>query len=235
MRYFDKLSAWIQPQHLEASCIEALKNRPPQEFVNGIVLDNFMKPEILDRLHLVLSDEALLTNRYQLVFSDDHGSVSEEAFFNAPESSRIAWFLYVSGVKPEYLMSRNWITYLKFLNFYAELFPRFLEAFSGYRLSKDYSSTHAQRYEHFLKKHSDVRGKRRICTVLYLSPDWQPEFGGALHLCLENGEEKMIDAVHNRLVIFYPGPETVHYVGRHTEQALDKSRDCHVAWYCDVE
>lgn len=235
MKNIETLQKWIQPQHLERSAIDRIRNLPRQALVEGVLLENFFQEDIIDRLQHVIDEECLF-NKHFKVFTDET-PVPEEVFYQTPEEFRFLYRKYIGGVKPEYRMSLNWLTYVKFREFFKSVFSSYLDEITGYELELQGDFTHTHEFEHYLNKHSDVastgKGTRRICTVLYLSRDWKPEYGGYLQMCLQDGSEKSIEAKCNRIVLFFPTPETDHYVTRHTEIARDKTRTCHVAWYRD--
>lgn len=234
MQNLEQLSKWIQPQHLEKSVLQYIRNLSRQELVEGILLDDFLHDKIIDRLQHVIDEEAVYQKHFKTY--TDEAPVSEEVFYQTPEESRFLYRRHINGVKPEYAMSQNWISYLMFKAFFSD-FSSYLEKITGYELELRNSFTHSHQFEHYLKKHSDVastkKGERRVCIVFYLSRDWKTEYGGFLQMCLANGNEKSIEAKCNRMVLFYPTSETEHYVTRHTEIARDKTRTCHVAWYSD--
>lgn len=69
----------------------------------------------------------------------------------------------------------------------------------------------------FLKMHTDfnwhakLRADRRINILYYLNRDWRPDYGGSLRIQrLGQSEEKVIDPVFNRLVIFNTNDTTLH-------------------------
>lgn len=235
MQHFEELKKWIQPQHLEKSALERIRNLPRRNFVEGVVIDDFFHDKLIDRLQYVIDAEAVYRKHFKL-FTDDT-PVSEEIFYQAPEESRFLYRRIIQGVKPDFRMSGNWLYYLKMLEFYKSAFSSYLDIISGFDLKLQSGLTYSHQFEHYLKKHSDVastdENKRQLCTILYLSRDWKPEYGGYLQMCLQDSKEKSIEAKCNRMVIFIPTQETDHYVTRHTEIARNKTRTCHVAWYRD--
>ncbi|PIB35230.1 hypothetical protein BFP72_07380 [Reichenbachiella sp. 5M10] len=57
----------------------------------------------------------------------------------------------------------------------------------------------------FYKRHLDQfqgRNNRLISMILYLNEDWKPEYGGQLHLFLEDGREETILPTFGRMVMF---------------------------------
>ncbi len=235
MRHLEEIKKFIQPPHLEKSALEHIKSLSSQEFIEGVVIDNFLNEELVDRLQHVIDEEAVYQKHFKLF--GNKPPVSEEVFYQAPEETRFLSRRFIAGVKPEYSMSKNWLSYLLFRTFYRSFFANYLDSITGYELELEADFTHSHQFEHYLKKHTDeVTGgkrKRRICTVLYLSRDWRSEYGGDLIMCMEDGRDKRIEAKCNRVVLFYPTQKSSHYVTRHNEIARDKTRTCHVAWYCD--
>lgn len=69
----------------------------------------------------------------------------------------------------------------------------------------------------FLKMHTDfnwyekLRLDRRINILYYLNRDWRPEYGGELLIQrLGEPQQKVIEPIFNRLVIFNTNDETLH-------------------------
>jgi hypothetical protein len=235
MQSLEELEKWIQPQHLEKDAIDRMKNLPDRRFVEGIVIDNFLNEKFVERFQHVFDEEAMYKSVYKVYRTKL--PVSEEVFLQTPEQSRFTSLRWLDGVKPEYAMSPNWLTYLKFRNFYKMFFAHYLNAITGHDLVLEEDFTQSQQFNQYLRKHSDAVDRtervRRICAVLYLSRDWKSEYGGELKMCLEDGRETGIEARCNRIVLFNPTLGSSHYVTRHNEIARDKTRTCHVAWYCD--
>ncbi len=69
-----------------------------------------------------------------------------------------------------------------------------------------------------LQIHSDfnwaehLKAHRRVNMFVYLTPDWQPEWGGALELWDRTGQEKVCEYSpnFNRLVVFSSSSDTFH-------------------------
>lgn len=80
---------------------------------------------------------------------------------------------------------------------------RLLSAMSGMTLNKT-MPINLKRHGpgHFLRRHSDATGGRKLCGVLYLHEDWQPEYGGRFLLYREDGTHIAIDPKPNRLLLF---------------------------------
>lgn len=230
MNDVDKYLPWIQPQHLVPSRIESLKREYQSDPLGGVVLDDFFIDSVIVKLQNVIARETLFRGVYKL-YSDSRESVPEEIYFNAPKEDRFHHVNIVDKVKPEYSLSHNWLTYIKFLHFYSTLLPIFFGEITGDRLLQGDNMIQSNHFANALNKHNDVQPGRRLTSILYLSSDWKPEFGGALHICLKNGAERVIDVKCNRMVFFAPSVESSHYVAIRSELAHNKTRDCYVSWF----
>lgn len=233
-RLIDELSEWIEPQHLTPSGIEAFKSSLAKSPPYGVYLDNFLKEDIISKITKAVENEAEFIELYLLHSSEER--VNQETFWQAAPENRFLYRRYVHEEKEEFRMSKNWIAYKKFCSWVGTLLPRYLELLNENPLKIAFQRTHSHQYRHFLNPHTDTSRGRKLCTILYLSPRWTPQYGGALVLeGVNNGEQKRIEALPNRLVIFYPMENTEHYVERHTEEAKDANRISHVAWFTDAE
>jgi Rps23 Pro-64 3,4-dihydroxylase Tpa1-like proline 4-hydroxylase len=92
-------------------------------------------------------------------------------------------------------------------------FTALFEALCGVPLGSSKFSVHAMRHGDFLHAHTDAVEDRRVAFVLYLSQDWQPRFGGCLHVVEPGGAVLRIEAEYNSLVIFDVTARTEHLVG----------------------
>lgn len=226
------INDWLQPQHLSKEAIRHLRNRSASEYIDGVLLDDFLNEEKLDRLYQFVENEAVFASHYKI--RNRKEPVSEEVFLSTPEEDRFLSRRRVTGVKENFEMSPNWLTYRFFLEFCKNTLPDYLAISSNCKLRLESQVTHSHAHEHFLKSHSDEVLGRKLCIVFYLSKGWRPEDGGQLVMVREGGNNLLIEANYNRLNIFIPSDQTYHYVARHTELARDKNRICHVAWYKEV-
>lgn len=231
---FEELSKWLQPQHLTDSAIEEFKSALAQTPEYGVCIENFIQEDILERIAIALEEEAEYEEFYKL-YSERNRRVDKETFDQTPDEDKFLYRRSISGAKAEYRLSMNWMTYIKFCFFFETLFPRFLELISNYSVKLSAQNTHSHQQKHFLRKHNDFdNGKRRVCSLLYLSPKWTPECGGALVLQGNNdGKEKKIEAIFNRLALFYSEKEIEHFVEPHSTLAKNMCRIVHVAWFND--
>lgn len=60
--------------------------------------------------------------------------------------------------------------------------------------------------------HAQMQAHRRLNLLIYLTPDWQPEYGGTLELWDTRGErrERVVEPLFNRAVLFATRSDTFH-------------------------
>lgn len=232
------LIKWVQPQHLNSQAIEQLKSLSKTQLEAGVFLDNFLKEECLARLQRTLSDEATFKANYR-VYSNKY-DVTEEEYYSHAEKELFFHFNELCGVKPEYAMSINWLTYLRFHHDYHLGMSALLGDIIGTQLSARGQSTFIIRQHNSLRRHNDYRPGRKICTILYLSNEWNPQYGGDLVMSYkekESGEIRVVNRIAhhpNRLVIFSVNRNTFHHVTSLTELGKDKCRCSYVRWFNDA-
>ena len=60
--------------------------------------------------------------------------------------------------------------------------------------------------------------------MIYLSPGWQPSYGGALHMLDQTGGDSTIEATFNSIVVFDVQAENEHLVAPIEAAAEDARR-----------
>lgn len=229
------LGSLIQSQHLEDATIQSYRSRFQSHPARFVVLDDFLMPAIAARLSEFLRNEAVFEAEYGLHSVEDRG-VSEQDWRSAEEQDRFFRFSKLSHTPPEFQLSDNSLTYLRFRTaFQSDANLRgFFEGITGIELahSDDFGS-HSMRAGDFLRSHDDDNRNRRIALVLYLTPDWTPDYGGSLHIVDPSGNESVVEAAYNSLVIFDTRAGTTHHVAEITEAAAQRPRLTIGGWYHD--
>jgi Rps23 Pro-64 3,4-dihydroxylase Tpa1-like proline 4-hydroxylase len=111
-------------------------------------------------------------------------------------------------------------------------FREFFEALTGLELgSSDDFGVHSMSVGDFLRAHSDDLRNRSIAFVMYLSPGWNPSYGGALHMVDESSGETRIDATYNSIVVFDVQSENTHLVAPIEAAAGNARRLTIGGWY----
>lgn len=194
--------SWIQAQHLEDDALRACRERFRRHPARLTVIEDFLLPPVADRLSAFLANEAVFTPEYGVYASEN--AVPEQAFLAAPDPDRFFRMQRLTGTAPEFRMSPNALTYVRFRQtFQQDAFKAFFEAVSGLPLgtSDDFGS-HRMGPGDYLRPHTDDNRNRRLALVLYLSPAWEPDFGGSLHILPPGLDEIEIVPRYNSMVIF---------------------------------
>ena len=180
-----------------------------------------------------------------------------DSFADEAESSLPTWPLFVGGtcrpgglgagrgrgpdvpalearrIPPDHRMSPNALSYLQFRQtFQRPEFAAFFAAVTGLELgASDDFGVHAMGVGDFLRAHSDDVKNRRIALVIYLSPEWDPAFGGTLVLTNPDGTDTRVEPRYNSIVIFDVLAKTSHLVEPITPEAGERSRFTIGGWY----
>jgi 2OG-Fe(II) oxygenase superfamily len=207
------LASWIKPQHLEDSTLGAYRESFNAHPSRMTVLEDFLLDDVAEKLSLFLRTEGEFRPEYGL-YSVEDDPVDEATWSSAPDDDRFFRYGKLVGTPPEFLVSPNALSYLQFRHaFGTEPFKAFFEHLSGLELSsKDDFGAHLMGPGDFLRPHSDDNRDRRLAIVIYLTPGWQPEQGGALHVVKEGAEETIVPAAYNSIVVFDVLADTLHYV-----------------------
>jgi len=138
-----------------------------------------------------------------------------------PKSWRAAdedrrWYTHgvLSDPDPRFRLSPNLFTCLNFRKVLTTpAFKAYVSAVTGLPLGKLLGRTfHRMRVEDILGPHSDEVKGRRLTFIVYLSPTWRADYGGALHVIGKNDACSKIEATFNSLVVFGLTTQKSHYV-----------------------
>lgn len=248
------LGDFIRATHLEKEAMAMYARLSKEELLSGCYIDDFIHPSMVNRVVAMLRNEVEFEEQRILYGAawpeiakfrgkqgeappSDQGSivVSPEEFdlFN---DQQLVFRRRLKGIKEEYKMSPNWLTYLKLIQFFDFELPLFLKTFVGVDLVAENILLNADKKEHFTRPHSDDQNSiRKICVILYLTPNWDAEYGGALMMKDSSGRYRGIAPLFNRFFFFIPGSDSIHYVDNLTEKGQYKTRFCLVAWYAQAE
>jgi len=206
------LESFIQPCHLTNGTAEEFRERFNSHPARLIVIKDFLRIEVADRLSRFLDQEAVFQPEYGLYSSKN--SVDEKDFFAAGDPDRFFRLSKLTGTAPGFQMSPNAITYLRFRQaFQRPDFQRFFESISGLPLGcSDDFGAHKMSPGDFLRPHSDDNRNRQLALVIYLTPDWKQESGGMLHVVGDAARETQILPEYNSIVAFDVLAAPQHYV-----------------------
>jgi 2-oxoglutarate-Fe(II)-dependent oxygenase superfamily protein len=225
------LEPWIQPIHLEEDTLAAYRQALSSHPARLVVLEDFLVEEKAGRLTRFLAEEAQFGSEHGLYSAD--GAVDEDAWLEADDDDRMFRLSRLAGIPPEYRLSPNALAYLQFRqSFQRPEFAAFFQAITGLELGpSDDFGVHAMRTGDFLRSHSDDVKNRRVALVIYLSPDWQPEFGGTLVVTDRDGSTARVDPGYNSMVVFDVLADTTHLVEPIRPDAGDRARFTIGGWY----
>ena len=228
------LSPWIGPQHLEEDALAGYRADMAKHPARMIVLHDVLVPQAADRLAAFLERGA--------TFSVEHGLYSTEApvdaaaWERAPAPDRFFRFGKLSGQRPEAMLSDEMLTYLQWRTFVTEApFRRFIEAVSGLALGpSDDFGCHEFNVGDFLLAHDDANRGRRLALVLYLTPGWEPSYGGALSMTAADGTTERTEATFNSMAVFDTTAGSAHHVERIEEAPAGTARRTFGGWFPDA-
>ena len=227
------LTALVQPQHLDDDATRAYRATFEASPARFVVLEDFLVPAIAERLSRFLDGEAEFATEYGLYGVDDR-RVDEQEWLAAEDEARFFRFGKNVGTRPEFQLSDNALTYLRFRTTFQrnDELRAFFEAVSGLELaaSDDFGS-HSMQAGDFLRTHDDDNRNRRLALVLYLSPGWRPELGGSLEIVDGDGRTSVVEARFNSLVAFDTLAGTTHRVLPISDAAGAQRRLTIGGWY----
>jgi Rps23 Pro-64 3,4-dihydroxylase Tpa1-like proline 4-hydroxylase len=225
------LATWIQPQHLDGDSLRSYHKEFSQLPARAVVLQNFLVDRTADRLARFLAEEASFRREYGLYSAE--GEISQETWQAAPEKDRFFRLSRLASIPDQFRLSPNTLAYLRFRQtFQRPEYKAFFEDLCGFPLgASDDFGVHCMTVGDFLRPHSDNNRNRRIALVIYLSPNWQPIFGGALRIVDGHGAVTVVEPVYNSMVVFDVLADTEHFVEPIAPSAGDNQRLTIGGWY----
>lgn len=226
------LREWIRAEHLEEAQLRMYRDMLQSHGSRFVVLRSFLTDSVAEKLSRFLQREAQFHTEYGLYSVHDQG-VPEERWQSAIDQDRFFRFGKLVGTSPEFAMSPNALTYLRFRKTFQDpRFRNFYEHLCGTQLgSSDDFGSHSMAVGDMLRPHSDDNRNRRVAIVIYLSPDWETSYGGALHIVDRQGRVSSIEAAYNTMIAFDVLAETTHYVTSIDPAAGTRRRLTIGGWY----
>jgi hypothetical protein len=227
------LSSLIQLQHAEPAALGAYRSAFESSPARFYVIEDFLVSELADRLSEFLRREGRFEKEFGLYSKDDH-KVDESSWLAAPPDDRFFRYGRLVGTDPQFELSPNSLAYLRFRTAFQteDALRRFFEESTGLDLDRsDDFGSHSMGAGDFLREHDDNNRNRRLALVLYLSPDWEAELGGSLHIVDPRGHDHVIEPTYNSLVAFDTLAETTHFVEPVREAAGNATRVTIGGWY----
>lgn len=227
------LDAWIQPGHLTDTAIERYREAFTSHPARLLVLEDLLLDDQANRLADFLRADAQYEARRGLYSSEDV-NVAEADWQAAPDEDRFFRFSQLVGIAPEAQLSSRTLAYMQFRSLFAQPDVQdFFQAITDLSLaySQEDIGVHAMHPGDFLRSHDDNNRERQLAMVLYLTPEWKPEYGGRLHVVEPGGNVTPIDATYNSMVIFDVRSGATHQVEPVTAAAEGTARRTIGGWY----
>lgn len=231
-----KLGAWIQPQHLEDAALESYRQSYTSHPARLVVIKDFLKPQVAERLSRFLSSEAEFKAEYGLYTRE--GPAKEDDWLRAKDEDRFFKFGKLVGTPPQFQTSPNALTYLQFrTTFQRPELKAFFEAISNMPLgASDDFGAHSMTTESLLRPHSDDNRNRQLALVVYLTRGWKPEYGGQLQVTHLDGQTTVVEAEYNSMIAFNVLTHKEHVVERiRSSNGTSPRRLTIGGWYHKVE
>jgi len=213
MSDFSAVSKWVQADHLTGAAADRYRDGFAANPGRMTVMKDFLVPAMAEKLSAFLAGEAEFQAEYGIYSTE--GAVPQAEWEAAADADRFFRYSRQVGVPAEFQMSPNALTYLRFRTTFQrdETLRAFFAHVSGLPLQRsDDFGSHRMDAGDFLRPHDDNNRDRRLALVLYLSPGWQPDFGGTLHVVDEAGTDSAVEADYNSLVVFDTRAKTQHFV-----------------------
>jgi hypothetical protein len=225
------LSAWIQAQHLDGDLLQTYCEEFTSHPARLVVIKDFLVKDVAARLSQFLSTEAEYEPEHGL--NSVEGPVTGEQWLAAAEDDRFFRYGRLTRIGAEHMLSPNALTYLQFRQiFQGPYLKAFFESVSGLQLgaSDDFGS-HFMTAGDFLRPHSDDNRNRRLALVIYLSPGWEPQFGGQLYVTDRDGEITQVEADYNSVIAFDVLADSTHFVAPVEPAVGSRARMTIGGWY----
>ncbi|WP_049976295.1 2OG-Fe(II) oxygenase [Azospirillum sp. B506] len=225
------LARWVQPRHLQADAIVALRRRFQASPERYMVIDDFLAPEHLPKIRQVLLEDGIVKTFFRVYGTREW--VTKEQFEGVGDDCRFIHEGIYVGPHPDKRMSPAVLTDMMFRKeLKGPAFHQWLTAITGQPVGHTGTiNLKSLGREHFLRWHSDQVPGRVLCAVLYLHTDWRAEFGGRLLMQRQDGGIDCIEPATNRLILFDPQSNINHAVEPMTEAAGDWARLNYSAWF----
>ena len=229
---FSSLQSWVQEQHLDEPSLRNYRERFEGNRARVLHLEDFLVPSVADKLGAFLENEAQFEPQFGL-YSEPDRPATEAEWLSSDESDHLFRFSKLVGTAPEFQLSPNAMVYIRFRKALSDpSFIAFFERVSGLQLeSQDDFGSHSMGRGDFLLPHDDNSRGRSLAIVAYLSPEWDPRFGGGLRIDDEGGVTTTIVATFNSIVMFDVAAKTTHAVEPIRDDAGDRRRLTIGGWY----
>ena len=228
------LRPWLQQQHLDREQLDRYRRAFNAHPARLVVIDDFLLPQVADRLAKFLASEAEFAPEFGLYSTE--GVVSEQTWTSAKEDDRFFRLRKLVRTSPQFQMSPNALTYVLFRkSFQTDDFRNFFQSICGAPLGwSDDFGAHAMGASDFLRPHSDDNKNRRLALVIYLTPGWRHEHGGILQVLHPDGTFTEVKPRFNSMIAFDVQSSPAHLVTPIDASVGEQQRLSIGGWYHNV-
>ena len=233
-----QLLDWVQPQHLEPQAQAGYRRAFTSAPHASVAIDGFLLPQKLASLQRVFGIEGKFDERYFLDgrFGKNHAAeqaVSAETWHALPERDRGSCERIFVTALPQYRIGEGMVTQVKFLELMGSHdLMGFLEAVSGIRPSTlTGQMIRIMVGGHYIRPHTDFGPNRQLCGIFYVSPGWDPRFGGRFRHRGPGPNIVPIEPRLNRLLVFQARADCTHDVEAITEAGSNWQRWAYTLWF----
>lgn len=215
----------ISSEHAEVAAA-----RYDQHPLRLVQLENVLVRPAADTIDQVLSSQAEFGPIYGL-YKRAEPLVDHATWSSADEKHRFFHYEKLSGFQPG-CDTTNLQTFFKVRQYLSsDTFCDLARTVTGENLLPVESATVQRlRQGHYLRAHHDQQNDRKVAFILYLSPDWDPAYGGQLTIKGREGEVARVEPLYNSLVLFDVAHHRHHYIEPLTTQAGDRARNTISGW-----
>ena len=228
-----QLADFVDSQHLSPDAVSTYNDAFFCHEMRLLQIDNFLRPDIVQKVSkCLLRGEVEWEQIYGLKHRKPH-SVNKETFLEVDDAERFFTFKRCVGVTPEHSDSENAYAYDALCNaFVGQAMCDWVSEVTRVAIHREATevTTHAYADSDYLRTHSDTDGNRRLAFIVYLTPNWTAEKGGALHMIGHDLAEIPIQATFNRFVMFDVMAHKAHFIAPITT-AQDTPRVTIGGWF----
>ena len=226
------LAQMIEERHLSTSAISRYRELFQSHPAKIVPLEGLLRPEVVDKISQFLMTEAEYVRTRR--FYSKTNFVTADEWSQSPEVDRFFSYSSVTGVRPEFTKSPNWICYLRLNGVMRNRsWLDYLVAITGYDIDHyETAKLNSHRSGDILKLHDDANPGRVLCMIVYLSQAWKAENGGNLVVVDRQDTEYPIVPLYNTAIIFDPRLSK-HRIDKVQATSPDLIRFSYVIWYKD--
>lgn len=195
----------IDATHLDTRTLNHYASKYLSHKSKIIQIPNFLNTGIAKSCREFLSSEAIYSDVYGLYFSTNtKNDVSFKEWQSATDKERFFHYQMLQASEGSNLKSFNRLNFLKLRLFLSSIhFKTFIEKTTSMTLGQITPVTvHRMQTGHFLNNHDDRANQRRIAFILYLTPQWEIEYGGQLCIKDHDNNEILFEPSFNSLLVF---------------------------------